>query len=137
MSHDLRRQPQRLLHPVLAFALAVVAGLQPQMAKTREPFAHPFEQRLDPVSVHDVGRVDLRLEQKALRIDKNVALSALDLLAPIVAALFSSHAGVLYRLGIDYPGRGLRISPQARPKSLSEGGVQPLPSALQAPEILK
>jgi len=93
------------------------------MTKTREPFVHPFEQYLDPISIHDVGCVDLRLEQKALHIYQNVALSALDLLASVVAALISSHAGALYRLGIDYPGTGLGISPQAHPKSLSEGSV--------------
>src|SRR5215218_6728719 len=104
------------------------------MTKTREPFARSFEQRLYPVSVHDVGCVDLRLEQKALRIDQNVAFSTLDLLACVVASLPTAHAGALHRLGIDDSRAGLRISPEADPQTLADGRVDPFPGAVDAPE---
>src|SRR5215207_6791468 len=104
------------------------------MRKTRKPFARSFEQHLDPVSVHDVGRMDLRLEQKALRIDQDVAFSALDLLAAIIASLLSSHAGALDRLRIDNTRGGLRITPKTDPQALADGCVEPLPGTIDAPE---
>src|SRR5215207_1169487 len=104
------------------------------MTKTREPFARSFEQRLDPVSVHDVGRMDLSLEQETLRIYQNVAFSALYLLASIVSALFSSHAGALYRLGIDDTCGGLRITPEVHAQALADGRIELLPDAIDAPE---
>src|SRR3954465_13562256 len=103
------------------------------MRKTRKPFAYSFEQRLDPVSIHDVGPMDLRLEQKALRIDQNVAFSALDLLAPIVATLLSSHSGALDRLRIDNTRGGGRITPKTDPQALADGCVEPLPGTIDAP----
>src|SRR5215218_4915169 len=102
------------------------------MRKTRKPFAYSFKQRLDPVSVHDVGRMDLRLEQKALRIDQNVAFSTLDLLAAIIASLLSSHADALDRLRIDNTRGGLRITPKTDPQALADGCVEPLPSTIDA-----
>src|SRR5215207_7842415 len=104
------------------------------MRKTRKPFARSFEQHLDPVSVHDVGRMDLRLEQKAFRIDQDVAFSALDLLATIIASLLSSHAGALDRLRIDNTRGGLRITPKTDPQTLADGCVEPLPGTIDAPE---
>jgi hypothetical protein len=134
MAHRLYRQTQSLIHPVFAFALAVIAGVQLFMRKTRKPFARSFEQRLDPVSVHDVGRMDLRLKQKAFRIDQNVAFSVLDMLATIIASLLSSHAGALDRLRIDNTRRGLRITPKTDPQALADDCVEPLPGAIDAPE---
>lgn len=63
-----------------------------------------------------------------------MTFTALDLLACVVAALLSSHAGRLYRLRIDGSGAGLRISSGAHPKPLSEDGVKPFPCAIYAPD---
>src|SRR4051794_25778865 len=78
--------------------------------------------------------MDLRLEQKALRIHQNMAFSALDLLAAIIASLLSSHAGALDRLRIDNTRGGLRITPKTDPQALADGCVESLPGTIDAPE---
>jgi hypothetical protein len=78
--------------------------------------------------------VDLRLEQKALRIDQDVAFSALYLLAAVVASLLSSYTGALDRLRIDNTCGGLRITPKTDPQALADGCVEPLSGAIDAPE---
>src|SRR5215208_6658830 len=62
-----------------------------------------------------------------------MALASFDLLGSVVATLFSAYSGRLYRLGVHYAGARLRISLQAHPHSLAQGGVHPLPGAIQAP----
>ena len=47
-----------LLDPVFAFLFAVVAGVQPQVRKTREQFLRFLQKQLYPVAVEDVGRVN-------------------------------------------------------------------------------
>jgi hypothetical protein len=60
-----------------------------------------------------------------------MSLSALDLLAAVVTALFSSHRGSLHRLGVHHPCAGLGISLQAYPKeAFSESSVDPLPGTV-------
>jgi len=78
--------------------------------------------------------VDLRLEHKTLRIDQDVALSALDLLAPVVASFLAAYAGGLHRLAIHAARTGPGIASETDPKPLSEGGVDPLPRPIDAPE---
>jgi len=63
--------------------------------------------------VQNLGAVDLGFEHQALGIHQQVTLTALYLLAPVVAALFSAHRGTLNRLAIDHARAGLRISLQA------------------------
>jgi hypothetical protein len=89
-----------------------------------------LQEWLYPVAVEDIGRMDLRLYKKALRIDQDVAFPALDLLAPVVAAFFSAHAGALHRLGIDDACTGLRVPSEANPEALADGRVELLPSAV-------
>jgi hypothetical protein len=62
-----------------------------------------------------------------------VTLTAFDLLASVIAALFSAHHGALDRLGIDHPGAGLRISFQANPKAFSDSPIDPFPGTVDAP----
>jgi hypothetical protein len=50
-----------------------------------------------------------------------MALSTLDLLAAIVAALFAAYPGRLDRLAIYYGGAGLRIPFETDPDPLAEG----------------
>ena len=78
--------------------------------------------------------MDLRLEHKTLRIDQDVALSALDLLAPVVASFLAAYAGGLHRLAIHAARTGPGIASETDPKPLSEGGVDPLPRPIQAPD---
>src|SRR5215203_7250172 len=62
-----------------------------------------------------------------------MALSALDLLTPVVTALFSAHPGALDRLGIHHACAGLRISARANPEAFADGSVDPLPGAVDTP----
>jgi hypothetical protein len=61
-----------------------------------------------------------------------MALSSIDLLAAIVAAL-SSHAGGLHRLAIHYARARLDVSPDTHAQALSERGMQLLPGTVDAP----
>jgi hypothetical protein len=67
-----------------------------------------------------------------------MALSTLDLLAAIVAALFAAYPSRLDRLAIYYGGAGLRISFETDPDPLAQSGVHPLPGTIQAelPEVV-
>ena len=62
-----------------------------------------------------------------------MSLTALYLLASVVTPIFSAHRSALDRLGIDHPGAGLRISPQANPKAFSYGLIDALPGAVDTP----
>src|SRR5687767_6473300 len=77
--------------------------------------------------------MDLRPDYETLGVHEQVALATLDLLASIVATLFSAHSGSLDGLGIHYARAGLRVSFQANPQTFSESSIDPLPSAVDAP----
>jgi hypothetical protein len=63
-----------------------------------------------------------------------VTLSALDLLAAIVATLFSAYAGrLLDRLAIYYACAALRVPLNTHSHPLAQGLVHPFPSSIQAP----
>ena len=51
----IHRPPQNLLHPASALIFTPVAGVQPQMAKTRKQLSRALEQRPDPLLVDHVG----------------------------------------------------------------------------------
>ncbi len=53
------------------------------------------QQLFDPVPVHDLGAMDLCLEDETLSVHEQVALAALDLLTSVVAALFSPPTPVV------------------------------------------
>jgi len=57
---------------------------------------------------------------QALGVHEQMTLSALDLLGPVVAALFASHARGLDRLAVYYPGAGLGVPLQANPLALAQ-----------------
>src|SRR5215213_7265523 len=103
------------------------------MPQTGKTLVRPPQQRLDPLVIHNLGAVDVRLEHQALGVHQDVALATLHLLAPIVTALFSSHRGALYRLAIHHPRAGLRISFQAHSQAFSESSVDPLEGSIDAP----
>ena len=89
MRHDLGRPAHRLFHPVFAFAVAVVAALEPHVAPPWEvrgkSVGSPWEvrgnrlmqHRFHPVAVHDVGGMDHRAEHEAFRILQQMALASL------------------------------------------------------------
>ena len=60
--HQIHAPSQGLFYPVRALVLSAVAGVQPQMAQAGKLLLRPPQQRLDPLVIHDLGAVDLRLE---------------------------------------------------------------------------
>jgi hypothetical protein len=78
--------------------------------------------------------VDPRFEHQTLRVDQQVAFSAFDLLGSIVSSLLSAHSGRFERLTVDDGCAGLRVSLEANPHSLAQGGVHPFPCSIQTPE---
>jgi hypothetical protein len=84
-----------------------------------EAILRESQQELNAFPVLDLCAVDPYRKHQALGVHKKVALSALDLLAPIVVTLFSTYPGCLNRLAIHYPGAGLRISLETYPHPLA------------------
>jgi hypothetical protein len=60
--HQIHAPSQCLPHPVRALVLSALARVQPQMPEARESLPCSMQQRLDPLVVHHLGAVDLRLE---------------------------------------------------------------------------
>src|SRR5829696_84471 len=89
------------------------------MRKAWEPILRMLQQRLDPIAIHDARTMNLHLEHQALRIHQKVALSALDLLAPVVATLFPAHLGGFDRLAVDDARARLRIALEANPQTFA------------------
>ena len=92
-----------------------------------------MQQYLDPLVVHNLCAVDLRLEYETLGVYQQMTLSSFDLLASIVTPLFPAYRGALDRLGIPYARAGLRIPLQANPKAFSESSIDALPGTVDAP----
>src|ERR687898_3237280 len=90
------------------------------------------QQHLDALVVHDLCAHDLCLEYEAFSVYQQMSLTALYLLPAIVAALFSTHAGRLDRLAIDYSSTGLRVSLEAHPHPLAQSGMHSCPCSVQA-----
>jgi hypothetical protein len=89
-----------------------------------------MQQRLDPFVIHNLCAVELGFEDETLRVHQDVALSSLDLLSSVVAALFSAYRGALDRLAFHHARAWLRIPLQANPTAFPDGPVDPLPSAV-------
>jgi hypothetical protein len=62
-----------------------------------------------------------------------MTLSTIDLLASIVTAFLSAYPASLDRLGIYYPGAGLRISLQANSETFPDSSIYALPGTVDAP----
>jgi hypothetical protein len=103
------------------------------MGEARERLVGSFEERLDPLVIHYFRAVNPGFEHEAFCVYQDVSLAALDLLAPVVTTLIASHAGALDRLGIHHTGARLGISLLAHPQTLAQGGVDPLPGAVDTP----
>jgi hypothetical protein len=71
--------------------------------------------------------IDLRFEHEAFGVYQDVALSALYLLAAVIAALLSAYRGTLDRPAIHRSGAGLRIPTLTNPQPFADGPVDPLP----------
>jgi hypothetical protein len=75
----------------------------------------------------------LGFERRALRVPEQMALWALHLLAAVVSSLLSSYTGALHRLAVEDAGAWLGMSAHAHAHPLAQGGVHPLPGAVDPP----
>jgi hypothetical protein len=64
---------------------------------------------------------------------QKVTLATFDVLTAIVSSLFSAHPGSFDRLGVNYPGAGLRVSLQANSKTFPDYSIDALPGTIDAP----
>ena len=116
------------------------ALIEPHLPAPRapgRPRVHPLreiQQNLDAFSVLDLCTVNPSFEHQSLSVHQEVSLSAFDLLAPVIAALFSTYPGCFDRLAVHHACAGLRVSLHAHSHPLAQGGVQPFPGAIQAPQ---
>ena len=84
--HDLDREArQGLLYGALELR-PLVAAVGKQFAQEREQAEQGVEDQHAAVTVLDVRRMDDAMQQEAYRIDQDVPLLALDLLACVIAA---------------------------------------------------
>ena len=84
-----------------------------------------IQQNLDAISVLDLCAVNPGFERQTLRVYQEVSLSSFDLLATVVSALLSAYAGRFDRLAIYDARARLRVSLEAYPHPLTQGGVHP------------
>jgi hypothetical protein len=77
--------------------------------------------------------VNLDLEHKAFGIYEQMSLSTADLLATVVTPIFSAHAGRFDRLRVNYPGTGLRVTPEPDAQALANDPIYLLPGTFDAP----
>ena len=80
------------------------------MAQPGKRAAHGGEQQRRAVTVLDVGAMHDRGDEQSHRIDQQMALVAVDLLAS-VKAMGTGRLRRLRRLAVDDPGRGARLAP--------------------------
>ena len=90
---------------------------------------HALQKWLYPITIHDMGRMNLRFWHQTLRVDEQMALSALHLLGAVVTAL-SSDPGGFDRLAVDYASARPDVLPGADAEApFSEGGIESLAGA--------
>src|SRR5918998_250490 len=120
-----------MLYPLLAPAL--VTPIHPQVREAWKALASGLQQQPDPILVGYLSAVDLGLEDQAFRIHEQVALAPADLLAAVVASMFTADPARLGRLRIDDTRARLRFSPQPYPQALAQRHVEPLEGPVDAP----
>ena len=110
-----------------------VACVPPQMPHSRELLPGLLKQRFDPLIVHHLGAVNLRLEHESFGVYEQMSLTTFDLLASVVTTFFSAHSSSLDRLTVYYAGTGLRVSLQSHPQAFPDSSVDPFPSTIDTP----
>ena len=90
-----------------------------------------LQQEFGPCAIMDVSRVYLVLQKRALCVDEQMTLAAVDLLAAIVPA-WPTHLAGLDRLAVDDRRRGLRIAADPAAIALAQGLGHVLPGAVLA-----
>ena len=129
MTGDLQRPAQGRGQPVGQPAIGRVGPNQPN---TWERPVQARQHELGGGAIMQVGRQDLGLEQQTLRVDHQMALAAVDLLAAVIATR-PAHLGGLDRLAVDDRGGRLRGASHLLAHPLAQRGVDRLPQAAQAP----
>src|SRR5688572_26396602 len=91
-----------------------------------------LQQEFGPCAIMNVSRMHPVLQQRALCVDEQMALAAVDLLAAVIAAR-SAHLRGLDRLAVDDRRRGLRIAADPAAIALAQGLGHVLPGAVLTP----
>src|SRR5919204_1615373 len=129
MLHDVHAPAQVLLDPLPP--AAGVALVQPHVLEARELLGDPVQQQRDGGTFLDGCRMDDGPEHQAERVDQDVALAAIDLLATVEAA-HATYARGLDALAVDDAGARLRLPPGHDPHVLAQGHVELLPGTVPA-----
>ena len=85
MFHELDIPPQRRLDPLIE-AFLLVTAIRPDQLQTRKDLYERRKQAFATAIVLDISLMHEHLQDQPSRIDKQVALAAFDLFAPIIAA---------------------------------------------------
>src|SRR4028119_1013088 len=91
-----------------------------------------LQQEFGPCTVMDVSRMHLTLQERALRVDEQMAFAALDLLAAVVPTR-SAHLSGPDRLAVNDRGGGLTRPADATAITLAQSLGHVLPGAVLAP----
>ena len=134
-THDLDGDVGNRLGPV--DQLAGVAAVGPQQRQRRHRHRQPVQQRAGAVAVLHARRGDHHQQQQAHRVDHDVALAAVDLLAGIESAHGRPDGvGALDRLGVHAAGRGHGVPIAGIAHPVPQGIVQPVDHTVLAPALV-
>src|SRR5918998_1401040 len=125
------RQPpaQRSAQPILQ---PTIGRVSPHELDGRKQMLQTLQQELGPCTIMDVGGLHLVLQQSALRVDEQMALAALDLLAAVVPTR-PTHLGSLDRLAVEDRRCRLARPADATAITLAQSLGRVLPCAVLAP----
>ncbi len=104
------------------------------MAQPREAIADVLEHHWRAVAVLYIVAVDKGVNQKAVRIGDDMALSSFHFLARIIAAYAAAFGG-FDALAVDHSSAGRAFAALRYPCILDQVMVDPLPCAIVAPAV--
>src|SRR3954447_9198128 len=128
---NVQRPAELFLEPE---AQPLIVGIGPDECDPGEQAVEIGKQKHAAHLVVEIGRMNLGLEDGALRIDKDLPLATGDLLAAIVAARPAGFGG-LHGLTVDHGGGGLRFPARCRAILFSQDLVYAFPLAVFTPFI--
>jgi hypothetical protein len=122
------------LDPLTPFAFAVVGRIKPDMAKAGKGHLEMFGRQSshDPITVHDIGGMNVHGEHEAFGIHQQMPLPAFNLLGPLIASL-PAYPRRLHTLAVQEARTRLSLSPQRYTEVGTSLVVKPLPCPLLAP----
>src|ERR671917_820790 len=129
MLRDGQPPAQRSAQPILQ---TPIGGVSPHQLDGRKEMLQTLQQEFGPCTVMDVSGMHLILQERALGVDEQMALAALDLLAAVVPTR-SAHLSGPDRLAVNDRAGGLARPADATAITLAQGLGHVLPRAVLAP----